>query len=261
MDYTNMDSVKCRNCGNIGHKLKNCRYPRLSYGIVLFNNKNEIVMIEKHDSISYIEFIRGKYSLDNKEYIQLLVDRMSIKEKEKIITLTFNELWNNIWYSDNNSKEYDKSQKKYDHLIQNKILIDIIKKTNKNYEYNEWEIPKGRRNLNETNKECAIREFGEETNIDFDQYDIYDNILPFEEYYTGSNNIEYKNIYYLAMCKKNINLSIDKNNKNQVHEVRDIKWMNKENYKIYTRDYSDYKLKILKEIFEFLDSNYKNNIL
>ena len=79
-----MDSVKCRNCGNFGHKLKNCKFPRLSYGIILFNDKNEIVMIEKRDSISYIEFIRGKYTTDNIEYIQLLIDRMSVLEKKKI---------------------------------------------------------------------------------------------------------------------------------------------------------------------------------
>ena len=38
-----------------------------------FNDKKEIVMIEKHDSISYIEFIRGKYVIDNYYYIQLLI--------------------------------------------------------------------------------------------------------------------------------------------------------------------------------------------
>ena len=33
--------------------------------------KKKIVMIEKHDSISYIEFIRGKYTTDGTDYIQL----------------------------------------------------------------------------------------------------------------------------------------------------------------------------------------------
>ena len=60
-----------------------------------------------------------------------------------------------------------------------------------NYLYNEWEIPKGRRNLNETNRECAVREFQEETNILPDDYELYDNILPLEEEYKGSNNIIY----------------------------------------------------------------------
>lgn len=254
-----MDSVKCRNCGNYGHKLRNCKFPRLSYGIVLFNEKNEIVMIEKHDSISYIEFIRGKYSTDNDEYIQLLIDRMSLVEKEKILKFTFEELWDDIWYSENNSKELGKSKKKYD-TIKNNIEL-FIKKSKKQYKYNEWEIPKGRRNDNEEDKECAIREFKEETDIDDSYYDIFDNILPFKEYYIGSNNIQYKNIYYLASLKNNISLEINDKNKEQVCEVKTIKWINKDNYRGYIRDYSDYKFKLLNEIFTFINSNYSSKII
>ena len=77
---------------NIGHKLKNCRYPRLSYGIVLFNDKKEIVMIERKDSISFIEFIRGKYKLEEPEYIQLLFNRMSVLEKVVLLNSSFNNL-------------------------------------------------------------------------------------------------------------------------------------------------------------------------
>ncbi len=254
-----MDSVKCRNCGNYGHKLRNCKFPRLSYGIILFNDKNEIVMIEKHDSISYIEFIRGKYSTDNDDYIQLLIDRMSLDEKEKILKLTFEELWDDIWYSENNSKELCKSKKKYE-IIKDNIEL-FIKKSKKQYKYNEWEIPKGRRNDNEEDKECAIREFKEETDIDKSYYDIFDNILPFKEYYIGSNNIQYKNIYYLALLKNNISLEINDKNIEQVCEVKNIKWINKDNYKKYIRDYSDYKFKLLNEIFTFINSNYSSKII
>jgi 8-oxo-dGTP pyrophosphatase MutT (NUDIX family) len=256
-----MDSVKCRNCGNKGHKLKNCRFPRLSYGIILFNSDNEIVMIEKRDSISYIEFIRGKYTVDNIDYIQLLINRMSALEQEKLITLSFDNLWNNIWYSSNNNKEYEKSENKYNQLINNNILKKCINKSDKRYKYNEWEIPKGRRNLNESNKCCAIREFEEETNVTINDYNIYDNIMPFEESYTGSNNINYKNVYYIALLKNNINLNINKNNENQLHEVKDIKWINVNNYKDYVRDYSDYKLKVMQEIFEFLHSDYNDKLI
>jgi 8-oxo-dGTP pyrophosphatase MutT (NUDIX family) len=254
-----MDSVRCRNCGNLGHKLKNCRSPRLSYGIILFNDKKEIVMIEKHDSISYIEFIRGKYATDNLNYIQLLIDRMSLPEKGKIIKLSFKELWNDIWYSEYNSREYDKSKLKYNIIKGN--LKNCINNSSKEYEYNEWEIPKGRRNQNESNKECAIREFMEETNITDEYYDIYDNIIPFEEEYIGSNNIKYKNIYYLSYLKKEINLKIDKQNNEQLHEVKSIQWINKDNFKNYVRDYSDYKINILNNIFKFLDSDYYDKII
>jgi 8-oxo-dGTP pyrophosphatase MutT (NUDIX family) len=256
-----METIKCRNCGNKGHKLRNCKFPRLSYGIILFNKNNEIVLIEKKDSISYIEFIRGKYDIDNLDYIQLLIDRMSIIEKRKIRNNSFKESWNNLWYNSNNQTEYDISFEKYKFLIKNEILNDLIKKTNKHFEYNEWEIPKGRRNINESNKECAIREFEEETNININDYNLYDNIIPFEEIYIGSNNIEYKNIYYIGELKNNVELIINENNENQMHEVKGIKWIGKNNYKDYIRDYSDYKLKVVEETFKFLYSDYKNNII
>ena len=96
-----MNNFYCRNCGKKGHKYKECRNPRLSYGIILFNDKKQIIMIERKDSISFIEFIRGKYKLGNNEYIQLLFNRMSNLEKEKIKTSTFKELWDNLWYNFN----------------------------------------------------------------------------------------------------------------------------------------------------------------
>ena len=67
------------------------------------------------------------------------------------------KLWNDIWYSENNSKEFSKSKKKYDTIKEE--LYKFIDKSKKQYKYNEWEIPKGRRNQDETNKDCAIREF------------------------------------------------------------------------------------------------------
>ena len=58
----------------------------LSYGIILYDNSNKndikIVLIERKNSISYIEFLRGKYNINSDLYIQLLFNRMSINEKK-----------------------------------------------------------------------------------------------------------------------------------------------------------------------------------
>ncbi len=74
----------CNNCGNYGHTYSNCRHPILSYGVILYNYDKDgepsIVMVERKDSISYIEFMRGKYkSIYDIEYIQLLFSRFSKK--------------------------------------------------------------------------------------------------------------------------------------------------------------------------------------
>ena len=252
------NNIYCRNCGKRGHKYKDCLYPRLSYGIVLFNDKDEIVMIERKDSISYIEFLRGKYKLEDSEYIQLLFNRMSVLEKDILLNNEFNILWNNLWYSNISSKkDYMKSYNKF-------ISIDLknyINNSSINYLNNEWEIPKGRRNLNETDLECAIREFQEETNISLNDYNLLKNVEPFEEEYMGSNNTVYKNIYYIAKIKdNNYNLYIDKQNEDQVSEIRSIKWFTRNDCLTKIRDYSDYKLNVVDKIFNFIYSN-KNNII
>ena len=74
----------CNNCGNIGHYYKECRYPILSYGVILYDdtdkNNIKIVMIERKNSLSYIEFLRGKYKLDDKEYISALaISRLNLE--------------------------------------------------------------------------------------------------------------------------------------------------------------------------------------
>ena len=96
-----MNNIYCRNCGKRGHKYKECQNPRLSYGIILYNDYNQITMIERKDSISFLEFIRGKYPLEDNNYIQLLFNRMSISEREKVKNGTFQELWNGLWYNFN----------------------------------------------------------------------------------------------------------------------------------------------------------------
>ena len=90
----------CNNCKKCGHLFHNCKYPIMSYGIILFRKKNginEFLMIRRKDSFGYIDFIRGKYSPYNIEHIQSIIDEMSLSEKERILTLSFNELWNLMW--------------------------------------------------------------------------------------------------------------------------------------------------------------------
>ena len=77
----------CNNCGFTGHYYRECKFPIMSYGILLYDNTDKnnvkIVMIERKNTISFIEFMRGKYNIDNNEYILKLFDRMNISEKKK----------------------------------------------------------------------------------------------------------------------------------------------------------------------------------
>ena len=262
----------CKNCGNKGHLYLRCTKPILSYGIILFNNNNKILLIERRNSLSYIEFIRGKYKNHmNIEYIQYLINHFTKYEKEYIIKNEFDKLWKDLWINMNtiNSKikrEYKNSEilfnKLKDGFFMNDKYINLNQlicesKNEYEYEYNEWEIPKGRRENHESNRECAIREFEEETNIKFQDYQIIDNILPLIEDYISTNNVHYRHIYYIAkLITNDIEIEVNENNDNQKIEVKDIKWLNENECNQYIREYDKHKRKIIRTFYDWLN-NYK----
>ena len=81
------NEIYCNNCGKSGHLYHHCKLPITSIGIVVFrvNNKiPEFLMIRRKDSLGHIDFMRGKYSLNNKEYIINMLNQMTVTEKQTI---------------------------------------------------------------------------------------------------------------------------------------------------------------------------------
>ena len=273
------DNNYCNNCGNVGHVYKNCRHPILSYGIVLFHkdekSDTKIIMIERKDSLSYIEFLRGKYSsIYSIDYISLLFSRFSENELKKINENTFDDLWNNLWIHTDTiniriKKEYSKSKDKFNRLKSGIIYkgekIDIQYLANKAKEtniftMNEWEIPKGRRKQYENNKECAKREFKEETNITDKNFILYENIIPLIEEYKGINGVRYKHVYYIGRSNDLIELKINMENKDQYTEIKNIKWLTQKESLECIRDYDDSKKSLINKAFSFI-KNHENLVM
>lgn len=267
-----MERKYCNNCGNFGHIYKHCRHPILSYGIILYDDSIidniKIVMIERKDSISYIEFLRGKYkSHTNIEYIKLLLSRFSVEEKQRILSNDFDELWKLLWIHTETinprvKREYTISKRNFnrikdgfDYKGKTYNLQSLIEETDSLYKSNEWELPKGRRNLRENNRECAIREFQEETNIKDTNYDLITNIVPLIEEYTGINNVRYKHVYYIGRVKEPCELKINMMNKDQYTEVKSISWLNQEECNTSIRGYDSHKKKVVNEFFDFIKMN------
>lgn len=100
------------------------------------------------------------------------------------------------------------------------------------YEKTPLEFPKGRREKkskitdeNETDIECAKREFFEETNITEDQYILHEEVAPLREKFIGINGCRYIYVYFLAEMKDNKdNVGLNLENKNQMNEVGEINW-------------------------------------
>jgi 8-oxo-dGTP pyrophosphatase MutT (NUDIX family) len=252
-------NIYCGNCGKKGHTYKNCKEAITSLGVVLYKinsyNQIEYLLIRRKDTIGFVEFMRGKYSINDIEYIKNLFLEMTKKEINNIINSPFDILWNNLWL-DQKSKQYKneylKSREKFNEIKNNNILQNIIKVVKYFWEETEWGFPKGRRNLRESDLNCAKREFSEETGINSKDINILTNIKPIEEIFMGSNNIEYKHIYYIASCTKDVNIQIDTNNIVQKSEVSSIEWLTYENAIEIIRPYHIQKKKALQIINEII---------
>lgn len=225
----------CNNCGKHGHLFHQCKLPITSYGVILFRHSGQglqFLMIRRKDSFGYIDFIRGKYSPYNIEQLQKSVDEMSIQEKTRILVEPFDKLWKQMW-GENSGTQYrseeQTSSKKFESIkngvvIEDKLITlkDIIDNSKTGWSETEWEFPKGRRNYQEKDLDCATREFEEETGIPHGDIIIIDNVLPFEEIYIGSNHKCYKHKYFLAYMNKS-----EQSLQNfQKTEVSKLEWKN-----------------------------------
>lgn len=225
----------CRNCGINGHLYKDCIHPIMSVGIICYkideNNNIRYLMIQRKDSLSFMEFIRGKYNVNDILYIGQLVSAMTLNEKNLLIKKQFDEIWNYAWYQNSISNikhtaEYIESKYKFEYLITNNILPGIVSNVIHVVDQEqEWGFPKGRRKLKESDIDCAVREFCEETRLTANDISILDDILPFEEIFFGTNNVLYKHTYYIAKVKdKDIPIAVDQNCIEQMREVRALNW-------------------------------------
>ena len=94
-----MKNTYCTNCGKLGHNYKNCKNPIISYGIMLFKYETnlELLLVQRKDSISYIEFIRGKYSTTNTHKLLTILSNITKNELQMILSHDFDFLWNKLW--------------------------------------------------------------------------------------------------------------------------------------------------------------------
>lgn len=195
----------CNNCGGKGHLFRTCKDPVLSCGILLIDKPSlpvvasdvNVLMIRRKDSMSFAEFIRGKYDPSDTEYISVLVKNMTLKEQASIASEPFETLWRQLWGDDRTSADFLPSRERYNKLDRVKLMRDNLSE----YIEPEWGFPKGRRMRGETDLACAVREFGEETNVPRESYVVLKNIV-LEETFVGLNHVQYKHLYFVALLKE-----------------------------------------------------------
>jgi hypothetical protein len=278
----------CSNCNKRGHTYNKCYEPIISNGIIsmyienldnsllplledyltqnikkkscfvkksnsrahFFHDKIKFLMVQRKHSLGYIEFLRGKYNVENIKEITYLLEQMTPAEIQEIKTKDFDYLWNMLWDNNPNSTNTIKKKQHYKEYIVSKQKFYEFKMNNMNlltttkpiFNFNEWGFPKGRREIYETDIVCAMREFEEETNYDETEYSVLNESNIIKENLVGTNGVNYRHNYFLAIIHNN---SIkDKENK----EIGDIKLMNINDCISIIRPYHFNKQLIIKKI-------------
>jgi 8-oxo-dGTP pyrophosphatase MutT (NUDIX family) len=278
--WTRQNPIICCNCGGVGHVYARCNHPVTSYGIICYRltyNKSEnrlvpeYLMVQRKDSLSFVEFMRGKYDVKNLEYLMKLFSNMIEEERNKIISYDFEELWKELWQDPvgkNFFREYNSSKEKFELLQKGfylktekkgllRVSLDyIVENTTPKIEETEWGFPKGRRNFsNEDDHRCALREFKEETGIYLQNIQFVRDLKPFEEIFTGSNKVRYKHVYYIAKYSpfpfRKYNVSGEYNkalSKHQAKEIKDVKWYSYDEAQKKIREHNIERKELLKRV-------------
>lgn len=212
-----------------------------SFGIALCLDEGDgfkILMIKKKYTYEFMDFVYGKYKKKDTMGIMSLLNRMSYVEKSLISKLNFGDMWEYIWgfnpehgltpHNANSEKGLNiffqkKAQfnsnfshnfgKRIKNLIRNSVNSEAV-----------WEIPKGRRKINETELDAAMREFKEETGINADEYKIFWHVKPISDAFSSAG-VVYNTKYFLARSCLKRKPQIFFKNVEQCIEVQSIKWI------------------------------------
>lgn len=258
------------------NKENNLTYNRLVFNELYLNRNLDIdkiirdnlkfLLICRKNSLSFIEFVRGNYNIEilrDIEHIKNIVSKMTNSEIDRIKEGNFDKLWNDVWFIDNLSilhkKEYEKSREKFEKLVGGFYIDNIFIDVNtiaisSIYDEPEWEFPKGRRNIKESDIDCANREFKEESNFLDEDYKLLD-VKPISEIFMGTNSINYKYTYFLAQSTKIDDPSISSLNTFQHIEISNIGWFTIDEALEKIRNYSIERKEILKKVFNLIYYN------
>lgn len=279
---------QCNNCNKIGHSYYQCKYPTTSFGIILYRNipntnNKQFLIVRRRNTFGFIDFIRGKYIINDYDHLVKMFYEMCMFEKRILLHYSFETLWKIMWdphinmnifngeelphfeftkIDENNYKSEElSSKKKFENIkqgiqmmVNNKnTFVDLeylINNSKSNWLETEWEFPKGRKNMNEKDIDCALREFEEETGIPKTSIQVINNITPFEEIFMGSNHKTYRYKYFLAYSDDNLSMF----EKETIGEVSKVEWKTFDECIKSIRDYHYEKINIITHINKTLQS-------
>lgn len=201
---------------------------RYSVGIAcckIVNTIPYILLVRKRVSYAYFEFVHGKYKSINSDDILKLLNNMTVDEKITLSSLDFMAIWYRVWLDKipNNINFFlvkSKFEKNFCNDDGNRIKKLLSLSTSLQP---VWEIPKGRKEKNEADITCAIREFSEETGLTKNKYKL---LAPAHRNQTIiDGGVKYFSKYYIAKAEENVE-PVVKFLDHQISEIAEVRWMN-----------------------------------
>jgi len=226
----------------------------------------QVLMIQRKDSLGFMDIMRGKYKVNEPDYIKKQLRGMTEEERKKLETMEFEDIWHLLWGSDaESSKRYahDRitSKQKLAELRagiqldtgEKYTLNDLLRQEPVVYKTPEWGFPKGRRDPHEADIQCAFRELEEETSIIESEVLKVLNVAPLIEQFYGSNGIHYRHSYYVAQYIGDRNISFDALNPEMAREIGNLKWATLEEAIGFLRPENIEKKEILLQLTSLLN--------
>jgi 8-oxo-dGTP pyrophosphatase MutT (NUDIX family) len=216
--------------------------PNAITGFENYYPKIEVLLIQRRDSLGYVEMLRGKYKETDIEYIRKQIYGMTDTERQKLVSRPFDELWSELWGYDNKGASHYRNDKE---ISRQKMLSlrdgielesgqrfsfqSLIDETTVHWDTPEWGFPKGRREPGEKDLACALREVEEETGISRENIVVIQNLEPLSETFFGSNQVHYCHKYFTFYLPMNIEVRYDETNPHMKREIGNIQWFSLEN--------------------------------
>jgi 8-oxo-dGTP pyrophosphatase MutT (NUDIX family) len=197
----------------------------------------EVLLIQRRDSLGYVDLLRGKYSVNDADYIRKQLHGMTDAERQKLVERDFDMLWAEMWGSESTDTQYKKDKEN----SRNKLMAlregitldasgssanlqDFVNQCEVHWETPEWGFPKGRRDGNESDLDCALREMKEETGLTDAEIRIVHNLEALNETFFGSNHIHYCHKYFLVYVPDGKQVKYDPENPHMRREIGNIGW-------------------------------------
>jgi len=196
------------------------------------DNGLEVLLIKKRFTYAYNTFVNGRYKTNSNYELISLFNAMTLEEKLDILSLNFVQIWYRIWLNNpQKTSSFYIAKSKFDNtfLSDGGSFLRSLMHRSREYGQLVWEIPKGRKKRYESDIQCGIREFNEETLIPKKRYQVFDASY---KYSYISDKSKYTNVYYYAFCRDGYRARLNISNGMQVGEVGDIRWMNMNEIKI-----------------------------